>query len=110
MTHEAILSGCTALIAAHGYRPRANGHHYVALRFAQLALPEHRALLDRAEMLRRRRHQVTYGATYVVSDEEGRGALDLGHQLSPVLKNAALSALAQAERKPNRWGIPYSSV
>src|SRR5207248_671570 len=60
MAHEAILSGCTALMAAYGYRSKVNGHHFVTLRFAQLALPAHKAMLDHAERLRRLRHQVTY--------------------------------------------------
>ncbi len=47
MAHEAILSGCTALMAAYGYRSKVNGHHYVTLRFAQLALPAHKAMLRR---------------------------------------------------------------
>lgn len=29
IAHQAILDGCIALMAAHGYRPRVNGHHYV---------------------------------------------------------------------------------
>lgn len=62
--HEAILNGCTALMAAQGHRVKAGPwHHYVTVRFAQLALPERQKLLDRAEMLRRRRQQVTYGTS-----------------------------------------------
>ena len=93
MAHEAILSGCTALMAAHGYRAKVNGHHFVTLRFAQLALPQQTALLAGAEMLRRRRHQVTYGTNYLVSEEEVEGALQLAHQLAPRLSEAALQAL-----------------
>jgi len=96
MAHQAVLGGCTALMAAHGYRPRVNGHHYVTVRFAQLALPQHKALLDRAEMLRRRRHQVTYDTAYVVSEEEVKGTLELGHQLALILREATLKVLAQA--------------
>jgi hypothetical protein len=99
IAHEAILSGCTALMAAHGYRPKVNGHHYVTLRFAHLALPGHKAIFDRAEMLRRRRHQITYGTTYAVSEEEVAGALELVHHLAPILKEAVLKTLAQAEPK-----------
>ncbi len=96
--HEAILNGCTALMAAQGYRVKAGPwHHYVTVRFAQLALPEHRKLLDRAEMLRRRRHQVTYGTSYTVSEEETKGALELVRQLASILKEAAMNTLAQAE-------------
>ena len=95
IAHQAVLDACTALMAAHGYRARVNGHHYVAIRFAQLALPEHTALLDRAEMLRRRRHEVIYGV-YVVSEEEVEGALDLARQLAPILRAAALAALGPA--------------
>jgi len=90
IAHQAILDGCAALMAAYGYRTKANGHHFVTLRFAQLAMLEHAALLDRAEMLRRRRHQVTYGTIYAVSEEEVRGALELAHQLSPILRDKAL--------------------
>ena len=89
IAYQAVLDGCTALMAAHGYRARVNGHHYVTIRFAQLALPEHTALLDRAELLRRRRHEVTYGSGYIVSEEEVDGALEL----APILKVAALAAL-----------------
>jgi hypothetical protein len=96
IAHQAVLDGCTALVAAHGYRARVNGHHYVTIRFAQLTLPEHTALLDRAEMLRRRRHEVTYGGVYVVSEEEVEGALDLARQLAPVLRASALAALGPA--------------
>ena len=76
-----------------------NGHHYVTLRFTQLALPAHKALLDRAERLRRRRHQVTYGTDYAVSEEEAAGALELVHYLAPILKEAALKALDRSETK-----------
>src|SRR3990170_5166639 len=69
IAYQAVLDACTALMAAHGYRARVNGHHYMTIRFAQLALPEHTALLDRAELLRRRRHEVTYGSGYIVSEE-----------------------------------------
>ncbi len=77
-------------------------HHYVTIRFAQLASPEHQKLLDRAEMLRRRRHQVTYGTSYVVSEEEAKGALELARQLAPIFKEAALKGLSsgRSERKP----------
>jgi len=99
MAHEAILSGCTALMIAYGYRSKVNGHHYVTIRFAQLALPAHKAMFDHAERLRRLRHQVTYGTEYTVSEEEAAGALQLVHQLAPVLKKAALEALTRSERK-----------
>ena len=65
-------------------------HHYVTVRVAQLALPEHRKLLDRAEMLRRRRHQVTYGTSYTVSEEETRGALELIRQLASIFRETAI--------------------
>ncbi len=74
----------------------------MTIRFAQLASPEHQKLLDRAEMLRRRRHQVTYGTSYVVSEEEAKGALELARQLAPIFKEAALKGLSsgRSERKP----------
>jgi len=97
MAHEAILSGCTALMAAYGYRSKVNGHHYVTLRFAQLALPAHKAMLDHAERLRRLRHQITYGTDHAVSEEEAAGALELVRHLAPVLKRAALDALARSK-------------
>ncbi len=85
-------------MAAHGYRAKAGPwHHYVTLRFAQLALPGQRKLLDRAEMLRRRRHQVTYGSSYIVSEEEAKGALELARQLTSVFRQATMQALVQAE-------------
>lgn len=93
IARQAILDGCIALMAAHGYRPKVNGHHYVTIRFAQLALPGHTVLFDRAEMLRRRRHEVTYGGVYVVSEEEVEGTLELARQLAPILGAAALAAL-----------------
>jgi PII-like signaling protein len=99
MAHETILSGCTALMAAYGYRSKVNGHHYVTLRFAQLALPMHKAILDQAERLRRRRHQVTYTTTYAVSEEEAVRALELTYHLAPLLKEASLKALAISEIK-----------
>jgi hypothetical protein len=102
MVHEAILTGCTALMAAHGYRTKANGHHYVTIRFAWLALPEHAALLDHAEILRRRRHQVTYGTVYLVSEEETEGALKLANRLAPILKEATVEGIRQAEAREKR--------
>lgn len=101
--HEAILNGCTALMAAQGYRVKAGPwHHYVTVRFAQLALPERQKLLDRAEMLRRRRHQVTYGTSYLVSEEEAHGALEFARQIAPIFKEAAMKSLAQAESERGR--------
>ncbi len=67
------------------------------VRFAQLALPEHRKLLDRAEMLRCRRHQVTYGTSFAVSEEEAKGALEFVRQLASIFKEVAMNTLAQAE-------------
>jgi len=96
--HEAILNGCTAVMAAQGYRAKLGSwHHYVTIRFAQLASPEHQRLLDRAEMLRRRRHQVTYGASFVVSEEEAKGVLELARRLAPIFKEAAMKAVAKGE-------------
>ncbi len=96
--HEAILNGCTAVMAAQGYRAKLGSwHHYATIRFAQLALPEHQRLLDRAEMLRRRRHQVTYGTSFVVSEEEAKGALELARRLAPIFKEAAMKAVAKGE-------------
>lgn len=106
IAHQAVLDGCTALMAAHGYRARVNGHHRVTIRFAQLMLPDDAALLDRAEMLRRRRHEVTYGGAHIVSEEEVDGALELARQLAPILRAAALAALgpsgASAPSDPGR--------
>lgn len=96
IAYQTVLDACTALMAAHGYRARVNGHHYVTIRFAQLALPEHRALLDRAELLRRRRHEVTYRSGYIVSEEEVGGALELARQLAPILRVAALAAVGSS--------------
>lgn len=98
IAHQALLDGCTALMIAHGYRARVDGHHYVTIRFAQLVLPEHTALFDRAEMLRRRRHEATYGGVFIVSEEEVEGALELTRQLAPILRAAALAALG-----PETW-------
>lgn len=90
--YEAILTGCAALMAARGYRTKSGSwHHYATIRFAQLALPVHANLLDRGEMLRRRRHQVTYGASYVVSEEEAESTLEFARGLTRILKEAASS-------------------
>lgn len=102
IVYEAILSGCTALMAAHGYRAKVNGHHYVTIRFAQLALPDHTALLDRAEMLRRRRHGITYGSSYTVSDQEVEDALSLARDLLPVLERAAREVLESGKGESDR--------
>ncbi len=92
---EAILNGRTALMAARGYRVKAGPwHHYVTVRFAQLVLVDHRSLLDRAEMLRRRRHQVTYGMSYTVSEEEASAALELVRQLASIFRETAMKALS----------------
>jgi len=38
--HEAILNGCTAVMAAQGYRAKLGSwHHYATIRFAQLGYP-----------------------------------------------------------------------
>lgn len=100
IAHEAILTGCAALMNAHGYRAKVNGHHYVTIRFAQLALPQHTALFDRAEMLRRRRHQVSYGGIYTVSEEEVEGALKLTRRLAPILRKAALAVMVKGGADP----------
>jgi hypothetical protein len=59
----------------------------------------HKAILDQAERLRRRRHQVTYTTTYAVSEEEAARALELAYHLAPLLKEASLKALAISEIK-----------
>lgn len=102
MVYEALLGACTALMTAHGYRAKVNGHHYVTIRFAQLALPDHTALFDRAELLRRRRHRVTYGSSYTVSDQEVEDALSLARDLLPVLKRAVRETLGSGKGESDR--------
>jgi hypothetical protein len=94
ITHQAIYNGCVALMAAHGYRPRINGHHRTALQFARLALPEHGALLRQANMLRRERHRAVYGGISTVSRADVEAGLVLARRLAPIFKDAALTEAA----------------
>lgn len=98
IAHQAIYLGCVALMAVHGCRPRVNGHHMTALRFARLALPVHSALLHRAERLRRHRHRAMYGTADQVSQTDLDSALELAHQLTAILREAVLQALAAQEQ------------
>ncbi len=97
IAHQAIYNGCTALMAAQGYRPRVNGHHRTAIRFARLALPKHAALLRQADLLRRERHRAVYGGIYPVPRSDAEASVRLARQLVPVLKEAALDALGDSE-------------
>ncbi len=95
--HQAIFDGCAALMATYGCRPLVNGHHVTALRFARLALPAHTTLLRRAERLRRQRHQAMYGTVGSVSLTDVDAALQLARQITAILREAALAALAKGE-------------
>ncbi len=109
--HEAILAGCTALVRAHGYRVKVKaqmGHHYTSIRFAQLALSDHTALFDQADMIRRRRHTISYGALVAVSVDEVNEALTLAKTLLPVFTEAARGALPpeKSEKRPSKGQAP----
>jgi hypothetical protein len=93
IAHQVIYSGCAALMAAHGCRPRVNGHHKTAIQFAGLTLPEHSALFDDAEQVRRQRHAVMYGTMTTPSNADVAATLKLAHQLAEILAAAALGAL-----------------
>lgn len=95
IAHQAIYNGCVALMAAHGYRPRVNGHHRTAIQFARLALRGQAALLRQADFLRRERHRAVYGGLHAVTRTEVDASLQLARQLLPVLKEAALAVLAE---------------
>lgn len=97
IAHQAIHNGCAALMAAHGYRARVDGHHWTAIRSARLALPKHAALLRRAEHLRRMRHRTVYGGIHTPSQSDVDAALSLARRLAAVLAKAARAALT---RKP----------
>lgn len=95
--HQAVFDGCVALMAAHGCRPRVNGHHVIALRFARLALPAHAALIRRAERLRRQRHRAMYGTIATASFTDAEAAHALARQLAAILRESALAALARGK-------------
>jgi len=42
IAYQAVLDACTALMAAHGYRARVNGHHYMTIRFSSSHCPSTR--------------------------------------------------------------------
>lgn len=94
IAHQAIYNGCVALMAAHGYRPRINGHHRTVIQFARLALPEHVALVRQADLLRRQRHRAVYGGMLTVSDADVQASLDVAQQLAAILKTAALAEVS----------------
>lgn len=93
IAHQGIYNGCAALMAAHGYRPRINGHHRTAIQFARLVLPEHVALLRQADLLRRQRHRAVYGGALTVSDADAQAGLDVAQRLAPILRAAALAVI-----------------
>lgn len=108
IAHQAIYGGCVALMGANGCRPRVNGHHKTALRFAGLALPQHRALIDEAETVRRQRHRAMYGTMSQVSRSDVDETLSLARRLAPILKAAALGTLA-ASVSPEKQGSRQKS-
>lgn len=95
--HQAIFDGCVALMATYGCRPRVNGHHVIALRFARLALPAHAALIRRAERLRRQRHRAMYGTTETVSTTDADAAYALARELGAILTESARAVLARGK-------------
>ena len=90
--HQAIYGACVALMAAHGYRPKVNGHHKTAIAFARVVLGDQKELLDQADMIRRRRHRLMYGTSYVVSQDEVAAALTLARKVAEIA-----TAVASAE-------------
>lgn len=93
IAHQAILNGCLAVMAAHGYRARINGHHRVAIEFTRRVLSDQDALLVQADRLRRQRHRAVYGMATSMSASSAARAVVLAQRLAPVLRGAALSAL-----------------
>ncbi|MGH2361968.1 MAG: hypothetical protein ACRDGM_15695 [bacterium] len=93
IAHQVIYSGCAALMAAYGCRPRVNGHHRTAIQFAKLTLPEHSAPFDDAEQVRRQRHAVMYGTMMSPSNTDVAATLKLAHYLAEILAAAALGVL-----------------
>lgn len=65
-------------------------------------MTNHKLLLNRAELLRRRRHRVTYGASYAVSEHEVEEALSLVRDLLPVLKHAVSEVPESGEVESDR--------
>ncbi len=99
IAHQAIYNGCVALMAAHGYRPRINGHHRTAIQFARLALPGQAALLRQADLVRRERHRAVYGGLHAVPLADVHASLQLARQVLPVLKEAALEVLGEGKAR-----------
>ncbi|MGH2376571.1 MAG: HEPN domain-containing protein [bacterium] len=99
IAHQSIYNGCIALMAAHGYRPRINGHHRTAIQFARLALPGQAALLRQADLLRRERHRAVYGGLHAVPLADVDASLQLARQVLPVLKEAALEVLGEGKAR-----------
>ncbi len=75
---NAALRAATAALAAAGYRaPSKEGHHYVVLQSLAFTAGMDEDAVRKLDVLRKKRHNVTYGATGAVSDREAEDALRL---------------------------------
>jgi uncharacterized protein (UPF0332 family) len=78
IAYNAVLRAATAALAAAGYRaPSKEGHHYVVLQSLAFTAGLGEDAVRKLDVLRKKRHNVTYGTTGAVSDREAEDALRL---------------------------------
>jgi len=78
IAYNAALRAATAALAAAGCRaPNKEGHHYVVLQSLAFTVGLDEDTVRKLDVLRKKRHNATYGATGAVSDREAEEALRL---------------------------------
>lgn len=76
IAYNAALRVATAALAAAGYRaPSREGHHYVVLQSLAFTAELDEDAVRKLDVLRKKRHNATYGAAGAVSDREAADAL-----------------------------------
>jgi hypothetical protein len=77
VAYSGIRQVSTAYMNFKGYRPHGGeGNHYNVFRFMEEALPEHRPMIKRIQKLRKKRNQVQYDQSGIVSEKEAHEVIE----------------------------------
>jgi uncharacterized protein (UPF0332 family) len=87
ISYNAMLSAGMALMSAKGYRPFTESHHLAVVQFCAAVLPEESGpLVSKFNKYRVRRHDVIYGESESVGEDEAKRALANAKDFIDVIK------------------------
>lgn len=87
--YEAMLKSGMALMFDRGYRPESGGHHVTVVGFTEEELgPEHEALIQAFDRLRRSRHQRLYQGKEAATKSGAQTAIKNAKLLKTVIADS----------------------